>query len=145
VDVDADLQAVTPTPRATVGGVAVLAAGLFTVLLGVQTYWLTRFEGAVTWIIPTMWLLGSLTVVCGWYIRRLRAWAAMGGALTSVFIAVCGMVWVVYSFMNGLFSLLALMVVPIAATSVVASAINVGPARRAEQARRRLAESDLRF
>ena len=54
-----------------------------------------------------------------------------------------GLVWVVFSLLGGLLSLLAVGVIPLSAAAAGLSATRIGAGRRADAARQRLEESGL--
>ena len=60
------------------------------------------------------------------------------GAILAAFYGLLGLVWLVYSFSNALFSLVALFLGPASLVAAILTALAVGAGRRADDARERL-------
>lgn len=145
IDEDRDLEAVTPTRLTQIGGGVAIGSGLYTLLLAAQTMAAVRFRGALELIVPAMLVLGAVLLVSGWFLRRFRGWAALVVVVTGGVTALLGLAWFVIGLSIGLLTLMPLIVAFAATCSCALAAMNVAPARRADEARKRLAEQDMTF
>jgi len=140
---DEDLSAIRPGVSDRVGGSALMLAGFFTVLLGIQTYVVVRLVAWTVLVVVTMFVVGLCSLYFGFKVTRRRGWAAVAGTASGGLTAMLGVVWLVFSLFNGLLSLLALGVVPLAAAAAGLSATRIAAGRRADAARARLEEAGL--
>ena len=141
--VEDDIRAIMATPLSRAGGALLMLAGFFTALLGVQSLLVLRFEGLAVAVVVVQLLLGIATFGLGVGVVRVRGWAAIGGTVSAALMALCGVVYLVLALLGGLFSLLAVGVVPLAAIAALVAALNIGPGRRADAARERLRDQGL--
>jgi len=140
---DDDLEALGTTPLAKFGGGALIFSGVISGLLALQTALSVRFAGVVTIFVPLFFLLAGGLVASGVSLTRMRGWAAVAGGGFGGLGFLVSLVWLVVSFMGGLFSLLALGLVPLTVTSAALAAASIGVARRADAARARLREQGM--
>ncbi len=138
---DADLAA--PSLLVRIAGRVVLVAGVFTVLLGVQTLSNLRMVGLWMVVPPLQLLGGAAMAVCGWKLSRARGWAALAALIVSALSAVTTTLWSVVALLNGYVSLLSFMVVVGGVAGAVMAGLTIGECRRADAARARLAEQGL--
>lgn len=133
-----DLATIVPTTLAKAGGGAQMFIGLFGLVLALQTSSIVRFRGLQQLILPTM-ILGALALLgLGWKTLKGRGTAAFVGAFVAAFYGLLGLAWLVYSFSNALFSLVALFLGPASIVAAVLSALAISAGRRADDARDRL-------
>lgn len=133
-----DLQAIAPTTIAKVGGGAQMFVGLFGLVLALQTTSIVRFRGLQQLILPTMVLGAVVLLGTGWKTLKGRGTAAFVGAFVGAFYGLLGLAWLVYSFANALFSLVALFIGPASIAAAILSALAISAGRKADDARERL-------
>jgi hypothetical protein len=141
---DADLAAIVVPPSAKFGGGALLLLGVLTLVLCLQTVLVVgRYNSLTIPIISAMFLLGLSCAVLGFQVTRGSGKAAvLGTGFASItFLGAGG--WFVFGIFNNLFSLLALMLMPIAVTAILFVALSISWARRADLARERLRAQGL--
>jgi hypothetical protein len=135
---DDDLQAIAPALTARLGGGALMLSGLLTALLGLQLALSVRGTGLFG-VMPFVWMaLGIGTIAIGWQVSRAREWAALTGATAGALLSVGHLVWLIVSFSNGLFSLLAIGNLPLAFAASLGAVLAMPACRRATAARERL-------
>lgn len=120
-----------------------MVGGVFTVLLGVQTALVWRVSAIVAVALVLMFGLGAVFAVSGWLVMRVRGWASLAGTIAGSTMAVFGLGWAIFALFNGLFSPLALLVVPLNAIGSLLALVRLGPGRRADAARERLRDQGL--
>ncbi|HEY4157179.1 MAG TPA: hypothetical protein VGM29_03745 [Polyangiaceae bacterium] len=141
---DADLAAIVVPPTAKFGGGALLLLGVLTLVLCLQTVLVVgRYNSLTVPIISAMFLLGASCAVLGFQITRGSGKAAVLGAGFASITCLGAGGWFVFGIFNNLFSLLALMLMPIAVTAILFVALSIGWARRADLARERLRAQGL--
>ena len=133
-----DLVTIVPTTIAKAGGGSQMFVGLFGLVLALQTSSIVQFRGLQQLILPTMVLFALLLLGTGWKTLKGRGSAAFVGAILAAFYGLLGLVWLVYSFSNALFSLVALFLGPASLVAAILTALAVGAGRRADDARERL-------
>lgn len=140
-----DLETLTPKLPTKMGGFALAITGIFTVVLGLQTWAVLYLHGWITAVPFVMLAIGASGMLLGWKVATLRGWASIAGtAVTAVATLLFG-AWAVYSILHGLLSLLALAVVPMSAVSCALSAVTISAGMKADEARERLHKSGLRM
>jgi hypothetical protein len=140
---DADLQAVTVPSSVKIGGGTLLLWGVLTLVLCLQTALAVRLDVITTPIVLLMFALGLSGALLGFYLTRGSGKAAVSGVvLTGVsFFLIAA--WVGFSFSHGLFSLLALSLLPLSLLAATFCGLSVSWARRADLARERLRAQGL--
>jgi hypothetical protein len=141
---DADLEAIVVPPSAKFGGGALLLLGVLTLVLCLQTVLVVgRYNSLTIPIIFIMFALGVICSVLGFQITRGSGKAAQVGTGVAGLTFVLAGAWFVFGILHNLVSLLALLLMPIAVTALLFSALSIGWARRADQARERLRAQGL--
>lgn len=138
-----DIAAITPTPMAKIGGGGLMVAGLFTLVLAAQTATMLLLRGVVLLILAAMFSLGTAALVLGWKVTRMRGWAALAGSIVSAALCIAALAWLVFSFLNGVFSLLAIGIVPLSGLACALSGLCIDRCQKADIARARLKEDGL--
>ncbi len=141
---DADLAAIVVPPSAKFGGGALLLLGVLTLVLCLQTVLVVgRYDALTVPIISVMFLLGASCSLFGFQITRGSGKAAVfgSGLAIATFLGAGG--WFVFGILNNLVSVLALMLMPIAVTALLFTALSIGWARQADLARARLRAQGL--
>ncbi len=133
-----DLATIMPTTIAKAGGGAQMFVGLFGLVLALQTSSIVRFRGLQQLILPTMILFASVLLVTGWKTTKGRGSAAFVGTFVAGFYALLAIAWLVYSFSNSLFSVVAVFLGPASLVAAILTALAIGPGRKADDARERL-------
>ena len=141
---DADFEAIVVPASAKFGGGALLLLGVLTLVLGLQTVLVVaRYDSLTVPIISLMFALGVACAALGFRITRGSGKAAlMGTVIAGVTLLLAG-AWFVFGVFHNLFSMLALMLMPIAVTALLFSGLSIGWARRADEARERLRAQGL--
>ena len=133
-----DLVTIVPTTIAKVGGGAQMFVGLFGLVLALQTSSIVRFRGLQQLILPTM-IVGAVALLgLGWKTTKGRGTPAFVGTFVAASYGLLGLAWLVYSFANALFSLVALFLGPASIVAAILSALAIGAGRKADDARERL-------
>lgn len=140
---DADLQAITVTSTVKVGGVSLLALGVLTLVLCLQTALAVRFDSVSTPIVLTMFSIGLACALVGFYLTRGSGKAAVSGTALSGLAFVLLTAWLIFATIHGFFSLLCLALIPLALIACFFSALTIPWTRRADAARERLREQGL--
>ena len=141
---DADLEAITVPASAKFGGGALLLLGVLTLVLCLQTVLVVaRYDSLTVPIISLMFALGAACAVLGFRITRGSGKATLTGTVFAGIDFVLTAAWFVFGIFHNLFSLLALLLLPIAVTALLFSALSIGWARRADEARERLRAQGL--
>lgn len=139
---DEDLAACSPSLLVKAAGAACMVTGLFVALQAFQL-WGFVLVGAVALVPFVMLALGVAAIVLGFYVLRLRGWAAAGSTGLCGLIVLAQSAWVLYALSHGFVSLVAFGVPPLALAATVLCGVAIPPCFRADLARRRLAEDGL--
>lgn len=139
-----DISLTEPTALVKAGAFLAMATGLILTLVGLQLLLTVTLVGPVLERIPLLLVLGGpATISLGWKTFKTRGWASVGAlAITSVIALGMGY-WVLFTASAGYFSLLALVLPPLAVVAAVFSGLAIGPCRRADAARMRLQEAGI--
>lgn len=140
-----DLEHLTAKLPTKLGGFALAITGIFTVVLGLQTYAILAMQSWQAIVPFVMLAFGVSGVVLGWKVATLRGWASIAGTAEAGLATVVFGGWAVFSILHGLISLLALAVVPMSAIACALSAVTISAGVRADEARERLHKSGLRL
>ena len=140
---DADLQAITVPSSVKVGGGSLLVLGVLTLVLCLQTSLVVRFNAISTPIVLLMFAIGLSSALLGYYLTRGSGRAAVSGTVLAGVSFFLLATWVGFSLYNGLFSLLAISLLPLSLLAATFSALSISWARRADQARERLRAQGL--
>ncbi len=135
-----DIEALHAPLLSKVAGAALALAGIFTLVLGLQTWAVLYMNGWLIAVPIVMLVFGAALAVCGWKTATLRGWAAIAGTVIGGLYALVELGWAIYSISHGLISLLALGVIPLAAGAAILSGFAIPAGLRADQARFRLGE-----
>ncbi|MFO0660992.1 MAG: hypothetical protein U0165_14345 [Polyangiaceae bacterium] len=138
-----DIVAVTPTTMAKVGGGGLMLAGLFMLVLAAQTATMLFFDTVVIATLSAMVLLGGSSLVLGWNVSRMRGWAALSGPIIAAVQCIAALGWLVFSFTHGVFSLLAIAIIPLSGLACVLSGLCIDRCHKADLARGRLRAEGL--
>jgi hypothetical protein len=142
--VDMDLSAIVPTRVVRIAGGFCIAAGVFTILLGAQTYGIvSRWSAFLVLAVLVKLGLGVATAYLGTKVMRYRGWASVAATASAGCSALVAGIWFIYALVQGVLSLLAFALVPLTLTSVLLAALTIPAARRADAARGRLSEAGL--
>lgn len=137
-------EAALATPKIVlVAGRTLLATGVFTTLLGVQSVVNLRIEGPAGFAPPLTVVVGIAASAVGLSLSRARGWAAPAAVALSAGISFTSSVWLLWTVANGYLAPLSLLVPPLAYAATVLALIALGPARKAADARRRAAEAGI--
>lgn len=140
-----DIEALRAPILSRAAGAALTLTGIFTLVLGLQTWAVLYMAGWRAAVPFVMLAFGAGLVLCGWKTATLRGWAAIAGAATAAVFALAELGWDVYSISHGLVSLLAMAVVPLAGCSAILAAFAVPAGLRADKARFRLQEQGFKM
>jgi hypothetical protein len=141
---DDDVAAIAPTPKAKLAGGLLAGAGVFTVVLALQSWLLIMRVPIYVWFLVMLKvLLGPAAVILGFNVTRMRGWAMLAGAAAGGSIAFTAMIWAVFTLLNGVLSLLALTLIPAALAAATLCVLCVPEGRRADAARSRLRDQGL--
>src|SRR6188768_2302009 len=135
---DADVQAITVPSSVKVGGGTLLLLGVLTLVLCLQTSLVVRFTAISLPIVLLMFGIGLACALVGYYLTRGSGKAAVSGAVLAGVSFFLLSAWVGFSFYIGLFSLLAISLLPLSLLAGTFCALSISWARRADQARERL-------
>jgi len=138
-----DIAAATPSLMAKAAGGALGGAGLVATFVAAQFLTSLRIRGWPFYVLVGLGGVGLLALVLGVMVLRARDWAASSGLVVGPVLAILGITWVVVAFMNGVFSLLAVMSVGAALLASVLVPIALKDCERASDARRALAKAGL--
>lgn len=145
---DDEMDALQPTWKIRVAWMALAASGFLTILSAGQLLMAVSFVDPILKAVPfTMIGTGAVALVTGAKLGRMRNWAAIGGVILGGLITVGMLTWVLFAGSRGMFSLLQLTVPAVSGGATAFCIMTLGPCRRAEEARQRLAETgiDARF
>ena len=141
---DADIAAIVPTTLVRSAGAVSVAAGVFMLLLGAQTYSIvSRWTVLLALLTVMMCTLGAATLYLGTRVMRFRGWASVAGSASAGASLLLAGVWFVYALLSGVLSLLALCLMPLTLLSLLLSSFSIPTARKADAARARLSEVGL--
>lgn len=117
------------------GGAACMVAALFTLALALQTALVFELSGPVApFALAALSLLGVLALGSGWRMIWAGGPAAVVGTATAGTLWIAGSAWTVYSFAQGVASLLSVAVPLFALGATILAAVSIRPARRAHAA-----------
>ncbi len=141
---DADLAAIVVPPNAKFGGGALLLLGVLTLVLCLQTVLIiVRYQAILLVVVVIMFVLGAGSALLGFQLTRGSGKAAvLGTGFAGVTFVLSG-AWFVCAILSNVVSLLALLLMPIAAAALLFCAISIGWAKRADLARERLRAQGL--
>ena len=135
-----DAAAASTPPRiATLGGLALLFAGLMVAAAGAQLWVFVSFHSPL--LIPVPYLLmatGGMAMVLGGFTTKARFWAALAGTVVGLCMAAGILMWTLYSVLGGLLSGVAVLASAVAVTSAVLMPLALWPVLRVDRARRAL-------
>ena len=139
---DADLAACSPTPLARLGGGLTMIAGLFTLVQAVQlwTFVLIGWVAAVPYVLVAA---GVATIALGFFVTRMRGWAAIASMVLSGAMTAVHSMWGLYGMTREFVSLVGFLMPPLTLAASVATGLVIGAALRADQARARLMADGL--
>lgn len=142
---DADIaEAATPAIAKAAGGL-LLFAGVLVAATGAQLFAMAKFFGAFALAPYTHIALGAAQACFGLVVFRGRAWAASTAAVLSGALFLLTGAWLVVSFTQGVFSLLALGNPLVALLALALTAVSIKPCEQATEARARLAAQGMGF
>ena len=117
---------------------AQLAAGGLTAAAGAQWTFLVTFYDW-QWVVPPVFLvLGLLLLGVGGQIFRGRLWAALLSLFLSSVLALTGLVWVIYTTLNGLFAPLPLAAAAMAGLATLVTPLAIPACMRLTEQKKRL-------
>ena len=140
---DADLHAITVPSSVKASGVSMLALGVLTLVLCLQTSLAVRLNAISTPIVLFMFVDGLTCALLGFYLTRGSGRAAVSGTVFAGLTFLLLVIWVGFSLFNGLLSLLSLSLLPLSLLAATLCALSISWARRADQARERLRAQGL--
>jgi len=141
-EVDPSAAAPPLVVRAAAGVAAF--TGLMVGLTGLQLLLSVRFAHVGLAVVPyAMLLLGGGQIMLAVFVARARAWAAVASLVVAGFALLSMGTWLVFSVTSGIYSCVGLVVPPLALAAVVTGALSIGPARRADAARRRMRDEGM--
>lgn len=143
-EADDDVFATEPTTIVKVAASLQALCGLFWGLAGLQTVLSIRFRSPIVSAMPWLMLVGGIAMIwLGSQIYRARGPAAVAGAVLGAVCALGMASWFIGTMMLGVFSCIALLVMPLGLGACVTGALAIAPSRRASAARRRLSAQGL--
>lgn len=140
---DVDFEALRAPRRVKVAALTAVLAGFFTILLGIQSQSIIRFEGVWALIITTKLLLGGALLLSGVQLFKLRSFGLWGTVFSGALTSVLGLAWLVFSFANLFFSLMPVVVVPTAASAFVLAIGCRADVARADETRVKMEEGGM--
>lgn len=139
-----DIGLTTPTALVKAGAILTLVTGLIAALVGLQLLLTVTFYGGFIANVPYLLLGGGgATMFLGLKTYRTRGFGAIGATATDALLALGMGYWVLFTASAGYFSLLALVLPPLAVVAAVFAGLSIGPCQRAEAARARLREAGI--
>ncbi len=139
-----DIALTQPTGMVKAGAILTLSSGGLTALVGLQLLVAVTLVGSVLKLVPYLLLAaGVATMFLGLKTLRTRGWGAIGATVACGLITLGMGYWVLLAAASGFFSLLALLLPPLALVSTVFAGLAVGPCLRADAARLRLSEAGV--
>ncbi|MDY0001486.1 MAG: hypothetical protein RBU30_09350 [Polyangia bacterium] len=138
-----DITSTEPTALVKAGAILTETTGVITALVGLQLLVTTVLPSSLE-LVPFLLLgMGFAAMFFGWKTMRTRGWGAIGAAVVCGLVALGMGYWVLLTASAGFFSLLALILPPLAVVSAVFAGLAVGHCRRADRARARLGEAGI--
>jgi hypothetical protein len=142
---DLDIECASTPKVAKVGGGMVLFGGALLVLMALQALFSVEIYGLMAFSPYLVLALGAVLAPLGLSIFRGSGWAPVPAVIVSSVAFCVSSFWLVWTFMNGFFTLFALMAPFFMIVAIVLSVVAVGPCKRVSAARARLAAAGLGF
>ncbi|MEM1418109.1 MAG: hypothetical protein AAGH15_24650 [Myxococcota bacterium] len=140
---DIDLEAMEPSTMVKASAALHAFAGLFVALTGLQLVGTRFVEPMVNAAPMVLLLLGITLVVLGAQVYRAKGWTAVGGVVLGGVGALTAFLWLGFSFVGGIFSLMALLAVPVAGLAFLAALLARKDIVRVATYRQRLSDQGL--
>lgn len=138
-----DILAITPTPRIkAAAGVCILSGG-FSLILALQSGAILQVRGLYQAVTPLFALLGVVAVVAGYRLARMRSGAAWFAMAAAGGVGLASLGWFIVAALGGVVLYLALLLVPLAGSVVLAATGCTLALERAGRARQRLRAEGL--
>jgi len=139
-----DIVLTSPTGMVKAGAILSIVTGLIAVLVGVQLLALVTLIGSFIEKVPYVLLLGGVaTMYLGLQTYKTKGFGAIGATSASALTALGMGYWVLFTASTGFFSLLALLLPPLAVVAAVFAGLSIGHCLRADAARARLREAGI--
>ena len=139
-----DIALTQPTGMVKAAAILVVVSGLIAALVGIQLLVSVTIVHRLLRLVPYALLVAGFGAgFLGWKTMKTRGWAAIGSAAIGGLLTLGMGYWVLLSTAAGFISLLALLLPPLALIATVFAGLAIGPCRRADAARRRLAEAGV--
>lgn len=142
-DGDEDVQAAAPSTLVRIAGRVSTLAGVFSIVLGLQSFVNIRLVGFFAIAPFAQILLGLGLAICGWMLSRGRGWAAIGSAALGAVTVLSTIVFSVTALLGGYVTLMPVFVIISGVAGAVMAGVGIGECLRADKARERLAAQGL--
>ena len=140
---DSDFQALVPSSKVKAAGGTAAITGFWMLLFANQTFNIIRFEGIFAVIILLKFVFAVTFLVFAFQIFKLRLWGIYGTVAVGALTALLTAGWLVFTFMNSVFSFMPLMVIPCAAVTAVLAWLARADVTRAEKERAKMQDGGL--
>lgn len=142
-DGDDDVQAAAPSTLVRIAGRVCTAAGVFTVVLGLQTLVNVRLIGVFAVAPFAQLLFGVALAVGGWMLSRGRGWAAIASTVLAALTVLATLAFAVTALVGGYVTFMPVFVIIGGVAGAVMAGLSIGECLRADRARERLQAQGL--
>ena len=140
---DEEIAATSPSGTVRLAAGLQIGSGVVVALTAVQTLLSIRFNGALPMLPGLLAVCGLAAIPIGAQVYRMREQFARIGFVLHGVVALGQVMWLLMSFVSGLFSCLGIIAAPLAVLAFVLAYFAIGPCKRATEIRARMLAAGL--